>query len=92
MLIRNIVASVVVSIAFGSACAAEKTPASKAAQSTPTISQSVCDPVDSTVAQANSSVIGGMVLKTKNCCTGDKCSDKTYCDTADCKCKRKPAV
>lgn len=28
-------------------------------------------------------------LEAKNCCVQDTCSSKAYCDSSDCKCKRK---
>jgi hypothetical protein len=91
MLIRNIITTALISIAFASTYAADKSAASPA-QSTPSVSDSLCEPTASTVSRSDLAAAGDAVVKKKNCCTGDKCSDKAYCDTSSCRCKRKPTV
>ena len=91
MLIRKFISLALISIALTSSYAADKG-ATSPVSSTPPVSDSLCEPTDSKVSGAGLAAVGDLVAKTKNCCTGDKCSDKAYCDNSSCKCKRKPTV
>ena len=91
MLIRKFISLALMSIALSGSYAADKGAASQRS-SAPALSDSLCEPTETSVSRAGLAAVGDSIAKTKNCCTGDKCSDKAYCDNSSCKCKRKPTV